>query len=114
MNKTIDFKEVKEWTDNVGNDFKKIVLDDEIDQNELDAILNDYTEEEIKEAQENNAYLYFRKLLKLANAHLIDIQGNSVVSQWYYYKRIPLIMQSPDVKKFLNLSFKQYIHKGVL
>lgn len=46
MKTNIDFKEVKEWTDNVGNDFKKIVLDDEIDQNELDELLNKYTEEE--------------------------------------------------------------------
>lgn len=46
MKTNIDFKEIKEWTNNVGYAFKKIVLDDEIDQNELDAILNDYTEEE--------------------------------------------------------------------
>lgn len=46
MKTNIDFKEVKEWTDNVGNDFKKIVLDNEIDQDELDEILNKYTEEE--------------------------------------------------------------------
>lgn len=46
MKTNIDFKEVKEWTDNVGNDFKKIVLDDEIDQDELHKILNNYTEEE--------------------------------------------------------------------
>ena len=46
MKSNIDFKEVKEWTHNVGNDFKKIVLDDEIDQNELDELLNKYTEEE--------------------------------------------------------------------
>lgn len=46
MKTNIDFKEVKEWTDNVGNDFKKIVLDNEIDQDELDELLNKYTEEE--------------------------------------------------------------------
>jgi len=46
MKTNIGFKEVKEWADNVGDEFKKIVLDDNIDKDELETIINNYTEEE--------------------------------------------------------------------
>lgn len=46
MKSNIEFKEVREWADNVGDNYKKIVLDDNIDKNELTTILNTYTDEE--------------------------------------------------------------------
>ncbi|SIS84743.1 hypothetical protein SAMN05421786_102539 [Chryseobacterium ureilyticum] len=46
MKSNIEFKEVKEWADNVGDNYKKIVLDNDITNTELATILNNYTDEE--------------------------------------------------------------------
>jgi len=46
MKTNIEFKEVKEWADTVGDEYKRIVLDENINDNELESILNNYSEEE--------------------------------------------------------------------
>lgn len=46
MKTNIEFKEVKEWADNVGNSYKDIVLDNNIDNEELESILENYSEDE--------------------------------------------------------------------
>lgn len=46
MKSNIEFREVKEWADNVGDNYKKIVLDNDITNTELATILNNYTDEE--------------------------------------------------------------------
>ncbi|MGG1920912.1 hypothetical protein AB1278_03785 [Chryseobacterium sp. NRRL B-14798] len=46
MKSNIEFKEVKEWADNVGDNYKKIVLDNDITNAELATLLNNYTDEE--------------------------------------------------------------------
>lgn len=46
MKNNIEHKEIKKWADNVGDDFKRIVLDDNIDDDELDKILKYYSEKE--------------------------------------------------------------------
>lgn len=46
MKSNIEDKDVKTWANNIGDNYKKIVLDETIDENELNDIIKNYTEEE--------------------------------------------------------------------
>lgn len=46
MKSNIEDNDVKIWANNIGDNYKKIVLDDNIDENELNSIIENYTEEE--------------------------------------------------------------------
>lgn len=46
MKSNIEDKDVKIWANNIGDNYKKIVLDDKIDENELNGIIEKYSDEE--------------------------------------------------------------------
>lgn len=46
MKTNIEDKDVKDWANNVGDSYRKIVLDEEISDNELNSIIEIYSEEE--------------------------------------------------------------------
>lgn len=46
MKNNIEIKEVKEWADNVGDSYRKIVLDENINEEEMNYILENYSEVE--------------------------------------------------------------------
>lgn len=68
-----------------------------------------YSKEDFENSKGNNANLYFSKLLKIANKQNIYIDKNDYISKWQYFERISLLLNSHDVKLFLNKSFKGYI-----
>ncbi|MCG3708933.1 hypothetical protein L5F25_07965 [Aliarcobacter butzleri] len=71
--------------------------------------LYDYTIEEVEKSNNNNATLYFSKLLKIAKNNKYEINQNDQINDWYYFKRIDLLLNSLKVKEFLNKTFKVYI-----
>ena len=46
MKSNIQFRDLKKWADNVGDKYRQIVLDEDIDNSELEDILKNYSEEE--------------------------------------------------------------------
>lgn len=46
MKSNIQFRDLRKWADNVGDKYRQIVLDEDIDNSELEDILQNYSEEE--------------------------------------------------------------------
>lgn len=111
MKTNIEIKEVKEWADNVGDDFKKIVLDDNIDKDELEIILNSYTEEERNKIFEpivrivnNPNYNLKIRDNKEKNYHSLGVQKKHISSQIITKKKIALEHISEKDFELINVT----------
>ncbi|SUX47186.1 hypothetical protein [Chryseobacterium indoltheticum] len=75
MKSHIEFKEVKEWANEVGDNYKRIVLDDNIDNTEIKSLLDTYSDEERNKI--------FDPVLKIIKNHKYDLKVKSAREQKY-------------------------------
>jgi len=75
MKSHIEFKEVKEWANEVGDKYKRIVLDDNIDSTEIKSLLDMYSDEERNKI--------FDPVLKIINNHKYDLRVKGAGEKQY-------------------------------